>query len=113
MVTGSYVLNGVTYEFDENGKCLTFEAIADRNIVNSEGEALSSKVYVKADGSIAKGEWVRVDNAWYYFSIADGAMVTGTRTIRGIKYELGEDGAVEIEAGKTYTIDENGALIIK
>lgn len=47
--------------------------------------------FYKADGTMAKSEWVKYLNLWYYLG-SDGAMLTGWQEINGKRYYLYADG---------------------
>ena len=59
-------------------------------------------------------EWVAENNAWYYLSPTDGALVSGWQTIDGKKYYFDADNKMvtgkQTIDGKSYTFGSDGVL---
>ena len=64
---GTYQIGTKLYRFD-NGKCVTKKGWFNYKWTNeSTGKTYSYWYYIKADGSIAADEWMKIDGQWYYF----------------------------------------------
>ena len=88
METGWVKLQDEWYYLEEDGAMATGWLI-------DQGK----KYYLDTHGVMQTG-WVESNGSWYYME-ADGSMVSGTRkTIRGIEYEFGKNGAVIEGPGK-------------
>lgn len=83
MVTGKYRINGSYYYFRSDGTMA-----ANRWIKTSYSYYLAD-----ASGVLAHKEWVWSGGNWYYFD-SYCEMVTGSKTIDGVRYTFGSDGAL-------------------
>ena len=83
-VTGIYAVDGVYYNFGDDGK----NQGKYTGLVQIEG-----KWYCLKFGELTGG-WISFDDKWYYFN-TDGSAVTGTNTISGVTYQFDERGMTE------------------
>lgn len=84
MKTGWQLINGRWYKLAESGAM-------------AEGWLPSGKIwyYLQADGSMKQG-WLKDKSGnWYYLSIPDGHMVTGTQSIDGKTYIFNASGVCQ------------------
>lgn len=91
------------YLFDENGIMLTGEQERDgKSYLLSDSGAMytgwkqlddGSWIYYKADGAMAKDEWVMVKNKWYLFD-AEGIMRTGLLERYDHTYYFNDNGSM-------------------
>ena len=101
MATGWYSVSGKWYYSDARGAMKTgwqlingrWYKLADSGAM-TEGWIPSGKIwyYLQADGSMKQG-WLKDKSGnWYYLSIPDGHMVTGTQSIDGKEYRFDASG---------------------
>lgn len=100
---GVFVINGVSYLFDENG------VLAESGWRKVNGVWY----YKKPDGSLAKG-WLKDGNKWYYMDPTTGAMQTGWQTVSGKRYHFDRNGVMQTgwqKIGKYwYYFENSGAM---
>ena len=106
VVTGSHVVNGITYIFDENGVLTSGVWVeTSEGMKYSEGPAFSKRV------------WKEIDGKTYYFG-RDGIMYTGVNFVKDNPdtepywYDFGEDGAVEMMDGEPVLWDYEGVYSV-
>ena len=98
MVQGehAYDVNGIRYDFDDDGKCLNPDAIRITGWVQED----SSWYYFGSDGHKYSREWLNDNGKWYYFEY-DGRMVTGSSSIWD----------EESQSYNMYYFNQSGAMI--
>ena len=111
MRTGRATIDGVLYDFDEDGKLIGEVKVGF--IKTPEGT-----YYLTANGTMLKG-WQEIDGATYYFSYENGYMRTGRTRIGGELYDFDEDGKLigKVQTGfietpeGTYYLTANGTML--
>lgn len=102
-LVGTQVIDGLTYQFDLDGKLLVGEkpAMTPIEVIGGTNHTLgvdgtwavdpitNREMFVEKNGNVAVG-WFLVDGDWYYFDTA-GRMVTGMIIEGGKKYYLTPD----------------------
>lgn len=81
MHTGWSLIKGKWYLFDKDGA-----------MVEGWRQSGEKWYYFDADGSMKQGWFKDKTNKWYYLSVPDGEMVTGTKSIDGKKYIFDNNG---------------------
>ena len=81
-VTGIYAVDGVYYNFGNDGK----NQGKYTGLVQIEGKWYYSKI-----GALAGG-WVQIGENWHYFRSYTKAAVTGEYTVNGVTYQFDETG---------------------
>ena len=81
-VTGIYAVDGVYYNFGDDGK----NQGKYTGLVQIEGKWYYSKI-----GTLTGG-WQQIDENWHYFRSYTKAAVTGEYTINGVTYQFDETG---------------------
>ena len=92
----NYVINGKSYDFDYEGKCLNPDEHPEGWFENKNGKWM----YYGSDGRFYTG-WHRINNKWYYFSVK-GIMYTGRYWVF--------DGEDDYE-GKKYIFNGSGEML--
>lgn len=101
MLTGWQLKDGKWYYFLENGAMHTGWSMIkgkwycfDKDGAMVEGWRKSGEkwYYFDADGSMKQGWFKDKSNKWYYLSVPDGEMVTGTKSINGKAYIFDKNG---------------------
>lgn len=126
MVIGSYLIDGNTEKFDQNGVWIKpmerQNAVRTENPIQDEGPGTGGWkqdgrgwYYQNFDGSYEKECWKEIKGAWYYFD-SDGYMAADTWIdTDGVRYRVSSDGnmlksqTITVD-GLEYRIDENGAV---
>ena len=93
-VTGIYAVDGVYYNFGEDGK----NQGKYTGLVQVEGKWYYSKI------GILTGGWQQIDENWHYFRSYTKSAVTGEYTVNGITYQFDETGMTK----GTWHKDDNG-----
>ena len=93
-VTGIYAVDGVYYNFGDDGK----NQGKYTGLVQIDGKWCYSKI------GIPTGGWAQIGENWHYFLSGTRGAVTGEYTIKGIKYQFDETGMTK---GAWHT-DDNG-----
>ena len=102
VVTGMYSVNGIIYQFDNNGKLVS--------VKQGWYESNGKKYYGMPDGSLRVG-WLSFGQRYYYM-MPDGHMHTGWLSFGSTYYYMDNDG-VRVAGwqtidGKDYYFDSNG-----
>lgn len=91
-----YEINGIEYDFDENGVCLNPYATSNSGHepgwFSKKDKTNGTRWYFyDEDGSLHKG-WLSKSGKWYYMDPDDGLMVTGDQRINGKEYYFDDSG---------------------
>ena len=81
-VTGIYAVDGVYYNFGDDGK----NQGKYTGLVQIDGKWYYSKV------GVLTGGWVQIDENWHYFRAYTKTAVTGEYTVNGVTYQFDETG---------------------
>ena len=105
----SYSIEGIEYDFDENGVCLNPYATSNQHTegwVYKDAHGYYSKTwfYYDEDGSLHKG-WLYTGGKWYYMDPEDGSMHTGNLYLNGKTYYFDYRSGAMITGWRNVSLD--------
>lgn len=128
MVIGSYLIDGKTERFDQNGAWIKPSEgqnnIRTEKTTEEEGPGPGTGgweqdgrgwYYRNFDGSRERDSWKEIKGSWYYFD-GDGYIASDAWIdTNGVRYRVSSDGSMVknqkiVVDGLEYKIDENGAV---
>ena len=82
------------YYVGEDGKRVSMKwvSVENEDFWNEDDAQEHLYYYYGRDGKALTSRWASINGSWYYFN-EDGIMQTGSITVDGYNYYLGEDGA--------------------